>query len=64
MSGFTTVFRRSGLLGLGFGLIVAAGCSDPARQTGTQVQVSEETKAQIQDMRDMYKEMGKTKAKR
>jgi hypothetical protein len=52
------------LLGLVLGLApLLGGCSDPSRQTGTQVQVSEETKAQIQDMRDMYKDMGKTKKK-
>ena len=33
-----------------------AGCGDDSRTTGTQVQLSEEAKAQIKDMRDMYKE--------
>jgi hypothetical protein len=33
-----------------------AGCGDDSRTTGTQLQLSEEAKAQIKDMRDMYKE--------
>jgi hypothetical protein len=33
-----------------------AGCGDDSKTTGTQVQLSEEAKAQIKDMRDMYKE--------
>jgi hypothetical protein len=33
-----------------------AGCGDDSRTTGTQVQISEEAKAQIKDMRNMYKE--------
>jgi hypothetical protein len=41
----------------------AVGCSGSDRQNGTQVQVTEETKAQIQDMRSMYKDMGKNKTK-
>jgi hypothetical protein len=33
-----------------------AGCGDDSKTTGTQVQLSEEAKAQIKDMRDMYKD--------
>ena len=35
--------------------ILLAGCGDDSRTTGTQVKISEEAKAQINDMRDMYK---------
>lgn len=52
------------------GMVVAAlatfpltGCGDDSRKDGTQVQISEETKAQIVDMRDTYKELGKNKRK-
>jgi hypothetical protein len=41
-----------------------AGCGDDSRTTGTQVKMSEEAKAQINDMRDMYranKSQGKQK---
>ena len=31
------------------------GCGDDSRSTGSQVKFSEEAKAQINDMRDMYK---------
>jgi hypothetical protein len=33
-----------------------AGCGDDSRKTGTQLKLSEEAKAQINDMRSMYKE--------
>jgi hypothetical protein len=33
-----------------------AGCGDDSKTTGTQVELSPEAKAQIKDMRDMYKE--------
>jgi hypothetical protein len=41
--------------GLG-GLFLAGGCGDESRTTGTQLQMSDEAKAQIKDMRDMYKQ--------
>jgi hypothetical protein len=41
-----------------------AGCGDESRRDGSQVQISEETKAQIQDMRDTYKDLGKNKRKK
>lgn len=31
-----------------------SGCSDESKQSGTQVQVSEEQKAQLNSKRDMY----------
>ena len=37
------------------------GCEDESKTTGTQVKISDEAKAQIQDMREMYKDTkGKT----
>jgi len=33
-----------------------AGCGGDSRTSGTQVELSAEAKAQIKDMRDMYKE--------
>jgi len=33
-----------------------AGCGDDSKTSGTQLQMSPEAKAQIKDMRDMYKE--------
>jgi hypothetical protein len=50
-------------IGLGFGCLLLVGCGDDTRKDGTQVKVSEETKAQVNDMRDMYKDMGKGKKK-
>jgi len=35
-----------------------SGCGDETRTTGSQVEISEEAKAQIEDMRNMYKEQG------
>jgi len=35
--------------------LILAGCGDDTRTTGTQVKISEEAKAQINDMREMYK---------
>jgi hypothetical protein len=35
---------------------LSAGCGDDSRTTGSHVQFSEEAKAQIQDMKDIYKE--------
>jgi hypothetical protein len=32
------------------------GCTDPSKQSGTQVQVSDEAKARIEGRRQMYKE--------
>lgn len=53
----------AGLMASCLGLAVSGGCSDPSRESGTQVQVTEETKAQIQDMRDTYKDMGDERQK-
>ena len=40
------------------------GCGDDSKTSGTQVQLSEEAKGQIKDMREMYKEnKGMRKAK-
>jgi hypothetical protein len=50
----TTVFAFAGL-GVCC-LLLLSGCGDETRTTGTQVQMSDEAKAQIKDMRDMYKE--------
>ncbi len=36
--------------------LLQTGCGDESRTTGTQVKISEEAKAQIDDMRSMYKE--------
>jgi hypothetical protein len=48
------------LLGSSFGLIFLGGCSDDSRKTGTQVQVSEQQKAQDDQMKNaMAKERGK-----
>jgi hypothetical protein len=47
------------LLGSALGLVLLGGCSDASRQTGTQVQDSPEVKARTDEMRDMYKGMGK-----
>jgi len=55
MAGAAVVFA-------GLGCLFLAGCDD-SRRDGSQVQISEETKAQIQDMRDTYKDMGKNKRK-
>jgi hypothetical protein len=44
---------------VGFGiacLCLLGGCGDETRTTGTQVKMSDEAKAQIKDMRDMYKQ--------
>ena len=49
--------------GLGLGCLMHSGCGDDVRKDGTQVKVSEETKAQVNDMRGMYKDMGKDKKK-
>ncbi|QDV34804.1 hypothetical protein [Tautonia plasticadhaerens] len=49
--------KSSSILISMLGLALLNGCSNPSRQDGTQVQVTEETKAQIQDMRDTYKDM-------
>ncbi|MDR3620149.1 hypothetical protein [Paludisphaera borealis] len=40
------------------------GCGDDSRTSGTQVQISPEAKAQIKDMKDMYKDMNKGAAKK
>jgi hypothetical protein len=45
----------SGALGLGC-LSLLGGCGDETRTTGTQLKMSDEAKAQIKDMRDMYKQ--------
>ncbi len=36
--------------------VFPAGCGDSSRTTGTQLQLSEEAKAQIIDMKSIYKE--------
>jgi len=36
--------------------LAQAGCGDDSKTSGTQLQMSPQAKAQIQDMRDMYKE--------
>jgi len=61
MRGIRVVIGSSWLLGSWFGLLLLGGCSDPSRQTGTQVQVSEQVKAQDDEMRNMYKEKGQKK---
>ena len=50
-------------VGLAFGCLLLVGCGDDSRKDGTQLKVSEETKAQVNDMRGMYKDMGKDKKK-
>jgi hypothetical protein len=40
------------LLGSSFGLIFVGGCGDDSRKTGTQVQVSEQVKAQDDQMKN------------
>jgi hypothetical protein len=50
-------------IGLGLGSLLLVGCGDDTRKDGTQVKISDETKAQVNDMRDMYKDMGKEKKK-
>ena len=48
-----------------FSSFVQVGCGDDSRATGTQVKFTEEAKAQINDMRDMYKSTkASTKKKR
>jgi hypothetical protein len=34
-----------------------AGCGDDSRTTGTHVELSEQQKAEIKDMKNMYKDM-------
>ena len=51
-------------VGSGFVCLMLVGCGDDSTKDGTQVKVSEETKAQIIDMRDVYKDMGKDKKKK
>lgn len=41
-----------------------SGCGDDSRTSGTQVQFSPEAKAQIKDMKDMYKDLDKGGAKK
>jgi hypothetical protein len=53
--------RTHGALTLPFALamilpFLQAGCGDDSKTSGTQLQMSPEAKAQIKDMRDMYKE--------
>jgi hypothetical protein len=36
--------------------LLQTGCGDDSKTSGSQLQMSPEAKAQIQDMRDMYKE--------
>ncbi len=50
-------------VGLGLLCLTHTGCGDDTRKDGTQVQISEQTKTQVNDMRDMYKDMGKQKKK-
>ncbi len=59
MRGIRVVIGSSWLLGSAFGVILAGGCSDESRKTGTQVQESPEVKARTDEMRDMYKNMRK-----
>jgi hypothetical protein len=49
--------------GLGLACPLLVGCGDDTRKDGTQVKISDETKAQVNDMRGMYKDMGKDKKK-
>ncbi len=44
--------------------LLLTGCGGNSQTTGTQVQISEEAKAQIDDMRDMYKTSTKAQAKK
>jgi hypothetical protein len=48
-------------IGSASGLMLVAGCSDDRLKTGTQVQVSEQQKAQDDQMKDMYKEKNQKK---
>lgn len=41
-----------------------AGCGDDSKTTGSQLQLSEEAKAQIIDMKDIYKENEADRKKR
>jgi hypothetical protein len=52
MRGIRVVIGSFWLLGTSFGLAFVAGCSDDSRKTGTQVQVSEQQKAQDDMMKD------------
>ncbi len=48
----------SATVGLGLGcLALLSGCGDDSKTTGTQVQISPETKAAIKDMRTAQKEV-------
>jgi hypothetical protein len=44
-------------------LSLQSGCDD-SRTSGTHVEISPEAKAQIQDMREMYKDMDKGSARK
>jgi len=61
MRGIRVVIGSCWLLGSSFGLVLLGGGSDDSRKTGTQVQVSEEVKAQDDQMKNMYKEKGQKK---
>lgn len=47
---------------LGF-LLLMPGCNDESKQSGTQVQVSDEAKAQLKAKRDLYNARAKEKPK-
>ena len=56
---FVVLFASAILLPL-----LPVGCGDDRTKTGTQLNMSDEAKAQIKDMREMYKEnMGMRKPK-
>ena len=52
MRGIRVVIGSCWLLGPLFGLVLAGGCGDDSRTTGTQVQVSEQVKAQDDQMKN------------
>jgi hypothetical protein len=57
MRGIRVVIGSFWLLGSASGLVLLGGCGDESRQTGTQVQESEQVKAQDEQMKNMYKDM-------
>jgi hypothetical protein len=61
MRGFRLAIGMCWLIGSASGLMFVAGCSDDRLKTGTQVQVSEQQKAQDDQMKNMYKEKNQKK---
>ncbi len=61
MRGLRIVIGSCWFLGSALGILLVGGCSDDRLTTGTQVQVSEQVKAQDEEMKNMYMQKNKKK---